>query len=166
MSTVDWIKNFVKRVWWGVAAACEWLVKVWIWMTAFIVEWLREVCRNIWILATALWEKCKVAANNICEWIYKKVNNAKRVAEEVARAIADATKSAVAWVKWKLNAWIDSAKYLYDKFNQWVTDIYYWLKDKLNSAVDAFKTIMKALEDKWQEVIDQVKSTLWNLVYW
>lgn len=154
------VKNFVERVWKGVNAvvtACEWLAKIWIWITAYIVEWLREACKQIWILAKALWEKCWVAARNICEWINLKVKDAKKVAAEVARAIADATSAAIDWVKSKINAWIDSIKYLRDQFDQWIKDIYNWLKTKWRNAIQAFNDLLEALEDKWAAVIEEIK---------
>lgn len=162
------VKKFVERVWKGVNAvvsACEWLAKIWIWITAYIVEWLREACKKIWTLAKALWEKCSVAARNICEWINNKVKDAKRVAVEVAQAIADATSAAIDWVKRKINAWIDEIKYLRDKFDQWIKDIFDWLKSKWRSALQAFNDLLEALADKWAAVIAEVKRTLKAYVF-
>lgn len=167
ISVAGGVKKFVERIWKGakaIASACEWLAKIWIWITAYIVEWLWDACKEIWAgiwtLAKALWEKCWVAARNICEWINLKVKDAKKVAVEVARAIADATSAAIDWVKTKINAWIDDIKYLYDKFDQWIRDIYNWLRSKAVSMLDAVHDILKALEDKWAAVIEEARKVL------
>lgn len=165
-NTKEWIKNFIRFIWWTAIEAWKTLLKLWVytvWLVIFALkelwEWLANVAKMCVETLVKYW---KLAVNALCNFLSEAYWKTKemfiKIWQTVAQFIKESAQAIRNWILEKTKDAVQAIKAMEAYIQNWVKEICNWLYEKWLAVKDIAKTIMVAF--KWQvsEIFEWIKA--------